>query len=1214
MSTHNRLSELSGEQQTRLMELSREFQSNWHPQFLGKFTKQLTQEFDASFAQLALEEIIKYDLKQRWNSGKRPLLESYCKQLPTLGLPEGLSTELILEEFLVRRRHDSSLQLESYRSRFPNQYPELVRLAGESERTNVAVAKPPTSIPTQSAVETKRQAQQDTGTQSLIPVAGIPEQFGRYRIIRELGAGAMGTVYLAHDALLDREVALKTPSFDGRKDSELIARFERECRAAAKLMHRNICQIFDVGEIDGRHYLSMAYIPGRPLADVIAAGELVDQKACAKIIHRLALALAEAHRQKIVHRDLKPANIMIDEFGEPIVMDFGLARHTDEQTRMTQSGMIIGTPAYMAPEQIQGDRPDVAPTADIYALGVILYEMLTGRLPFSGSIAQVVFKIVSEQAPPLSQIRPDVHPGLEAICAQMMAKDVSRRYQTMQAVAIDIKSFHKPSSKLARKPQRQAPARKSEPNRFMMIGGAISLAAILIGVSIFVFRTIGTLSSSSGGAHDHVLSTSDSVAASGTTQQTELAQRPVSEAPAQSDLTTDPSLSHQIITDTATSRTRSDDFRGGYQAANQADPPAQRTAASPSSTNGLPNSPAANPGSDTEHEPRVATSPSIKEITGPTSPPTERVPLVAGPLPRDKSIIDIKEFNEIRRTIRDQLSARDALTLYRAFAQSYEFSDSQLDRVQSELQEFETRAQENLYRLGVEWVTLDKLDQAVNESKTFIDEAAVKLDRRDYDAVIDLLQRATRAYPNGIRADYLLGLVYSLPYSGPTGPDNAIDHFDEILKVVPSHVAALNSRAIAKVKSQGFHAAGKDFQFASEAAGKRPEILHNISRFLHLTESNRLSPDRTIVTEFEDLNQKLTGQRKPTIATAGRGWLHLIPSFPANERTRAATANTSPATTFVLADSGAGFVVAEDYFLTNRQVVENAWTGYGLVDRVEITLLDTQGQPRRYSGHVVALSEKTDLALIFAPGLPGPGFRFARRLPTEETEVISFSMQTSDQSVRFNPLQGEMQLRTDAQSSEQELIVDVGESLANLRSGEPLVNQRGEVLAVMTTSNSLIFPRSSSKVGIPATAVVEFLSQHLQGADGSLELTTAKTEDSDWSELTREFTTSVGRLDVYYACDVQDISMLTTVAGIRGNTYEDKTCMSCFGRKQLPCPNNRNCTRGMVTISWMDTQRIRIGDIVKDIPKPTLTKQDCPDCIGGSIPCNDCLQGLDKSP
>jgi serine/threonine protein kinase len=195
----------------------------------------------------------------------------------------------------------------------------------------------------------------------------------------------MGAVYLAHDTQLDRQVAIKIPHFDRGDGPEVLERFYRESRAAATLDHPNICPVHDVGEIDGVHYLVMAYIEGKPLSDFVRRDKPIPPRQVATIVRKLALALHEAHSHGVVHRDLKPANIMTNKRRELVIMDFGLARLTNKssqsESRLTQSGIVMGTPSYMSPEQVMGDRNAMGPPCDIYSMGVIMNELLTGRLP-----------------------------------------------------------------------------------------------------------------------------------------------------------------------------------------------------------------------------------------------------------------------------------------------------------------------------------------------------------------------------------------------------------------------------------------------------------------------------------------------------------------------------------------------------------------------------------------------------------------------------------------------------------------------------------------------------------------------------------------------------------------------------------------------------------------------------------------------------------------
>jgi formylglycine-generating enzyme required for sulfatase activity/serine/threonine protein kinase len=296
----------------------------------------------------------------------------------------------------------------------------------------------------------KRSAEGDT--------SGLKQEFGRYRIIKALGKGAMGMVYLAEDTQLQRQVALKTPHFEQEPTPELLERFYREARAAATLRHPNICPVYDVGQIEETHYISMAYIEGHPLTAFIRAPKPQPERQILIVVRKLAQALQEAHDHGIVHRDLKPANIMVDKRNEPIIMDFGLARQLQRETniRITQSGMLIGTPAYMSPEQVDGEPDKVGPPSDQYSLGVILYELLTGQLPFRGSLTAVMAQIITKETPHPSQLRPDLDTRIEAACLKMMAKDPANRFATLSAVAEEFAAIlrnpgakqtsHKPSA------------------------------------------------------------------------------------------------------------------------------------------------------------------------------------------------------------------------------------------------------------------------------------------------------------------------------------------------------------------------------------------------------------------------------------------------------------------------------------------------------------------------------------------------------------------------------------------------------------------------------------------------------------------------------------------------------------------------------------------------------------------------------------------------
>jgi serine/threonine protein kinase len=295
---------------------------------------------------------------------------------------------------------------------------------------------------------------------------GIPNPFGRYTVVRLLGRGGMGAVFLAHDSQLERPVALKIPTFRGALSAGQKERFLREARSIAALRHPNLCPVFDAGEESGILYLTMAYIDGEPLSALVQRGPVPPEKAV-DLVRRVARAMHAAHTHGTVHRDLKPANILLDRAGEPVVMDFGLARRAqwaddsredgsavaERAAGLTQFGSVIGTPAYMPPEQARGDVAAVGPRSDVYSLGVILYELLTGRRPFSATdTADLIRKIENDPPPRMTDFYPWLDRNLEAACLKALAKDPAGRFDTMAAFEQALKNAVDPELRVVLPP------------------------------------------------------------------------------------------------------------------------------------------------------------------------------------------------------------------------------------------------------------------------------------------------------------------------------------------------------------------------------------------------------------------------------------------------------------------------------------------------------------------------------------------------------------------------------------------------------------------------------------------------------------------------------------------------------------------------------------------------------------------------------------------
>ncbi|PHS06462.1 MAG: protein kinase [Blastopirellula sp.] len=281
----------------------------------------------------------------------------------------------------------------------------------------------------------------------------LPAVFGDYELLEEIGRGGMGVVYRAKQTSLNRVVAIKMVLKDKLASAEDLARFQAEAEATARLEHSGIVPVYEVGEYEGRYYFSMKYVEGETLADRIAQGPMPPREA-AMMLKEIALAVHHAHHHGILHRDLKPSNILLDAAGKPLVTDFGLAKQFKSNQRLTNTGAILGTPAYMAPEQASGSRGQVGPASDVYSLGTVLYAMLTGRPPFQGATPVEIVLQVLEQDPPLPrEINPKVNRDLEMIALRCLQKPIDLRYSDAQALADDLDAYLKDESISARSGQ-----------------------------------------------------------------------------------------------------------------------------------------------------------------------------------------------------------------------------------------------------------------------------------------------------------------------------------------------------------------------------------------------------------------------------------------------------------------------------------------------------------------------------------------------------------------------------------------------------------------------------------------------------------------------------------------------------------------------------------------------------------------------------------------
>ncbi len=269
----------------------------------------------------------------------------------------------------------------------------------------------------------------------------LPCRFGDFELLEEVGQGGMGVVYRARQISLNREVAVKMILRGRLASSTDLDRFQAEAKAAARLDQPGIVPVYEVGEHDAQPYFCMKYVKGHTLLDELKEGPLSDRRS-AIVLGMVARAIHHAHRHGVLHRDLKPSNILIDEKGNPHITDFGLAKQVSDPASLTRTGAVLGTPAYMAPEQAAGARGAVGPASDVYSLGSILYHALTGRPPFQAdSPVDVVLKVLDQEPMPPRMVNSKADRDLEMITLRCLQKPPDLRYDTARALADDLDAF-----------------------------------------------------------------------------------------------------------------------------------------------------------------------------------------------------------------------------------------------------------------------------------------------------------------------------------------------------------------------------------------------------------------------------------------------------------------------------------------------------------------------------------------------------------------------------------------------------------------------------------------------------------------------------------------------------------------------------------------------------------------------------------------------------
>ena len=367
------------------------------------------------------------ELRRQLLAGQEGCAEQFFSAYPALTSDPASAVELVVTEWGLRHELGQQPRLEQWLERFPAWSDVLrQRLGPDSPRPGSTAASQRT-VPVADALPHSGQPD--------VPL--LERALDDHQLLEEIGRGGMGVVYRAWDPILERYVALKKIRSGALVDARAIERFYHEARTAARLRHPNVVPIHGMGLHQGEHCFTMPLMAGGSLAE--CRGRYTDPRAAAALVEKVARAVQAAHEQGIVHRDLKPANILLDEDGQPLVGDFGVARSGAGGASVTLPGQVMGTPAYMAPEQAAGRTEEVGPASDVWALGVILYELLTRRRPFPGEDAEEVWRQLRTGVFPRPRaLRPDLDRALETIVLKGLEQEPERRYASAGALADDL--------------------------------------------------------------------------------------------------------------------------------------------------------------------------------------------------------------------------------------------------------------------------------------------------------------------------------------------------------------------------------------------------------------------------------------------------------------------------------------------------------------------------------------------------------------------------------------------------------------------------------------------------------------------------------------------------------------------------------------------------------------------------------------------------------
>ncbi|MCA8999016.1 MAG: tetratricopeptide repeat protein [Planctomycetaceae bacterium] len=596
---------------------------------------------------------------------------------------------------------------------------------------------------------------------------------------------------------------------------------------------------------------------------------------------------------------------------------------------------------------------------------------------------------------------------------------------------------------------------------------------------------------------------------------------------------------------------------------------------------------------------------SVTDVAPPEKRPTQRI--IAEPpakqvpeIPEVRAPIESAKFGEIRKMISLEKRATDALAMHEVFAQSFEFTDVQQELVDRDFEEWKQRAEQKLYRMGTQWMPRDEANAEVAHAHQIIKQGDAALERGDYQQAVDLFEQASRSDLNGLRADYTLGLVYSLPFAGVYGVEKAEQHFRRVLLRDPNFAAAHNSLGITHVKQGKFSAAISDFERAADLLLYCPEVVQNLGRMKHL--ATLLRVDARNLSRCQELYDKYVSEKKGEEFRPQTGWLHMIPVFAEDERQASLKPGSAvPASRpegLTPSTEGTAILVAPEYLLTSQTGIYS--DSLGMVDLVGVQ----DGAGRERLGVVVAMSGDLRLALVHVPGLIG------NPLPLSPTSDLSGPNASEGTAYWANAtgVGGSAGIQSVPQHLEPISAGSEGTlgqcrlsaPLPVVASGSPILSDQGEVIALVTDS-------SGQGAAVPSTVAGEFLKTHL-GRISPPSRSLVETPRNVWSEQLQGVVLSVTG---YFESGIASVANSTAGSSTR-TPYEDDTCPICNGRSAVVCTAPK-CNGGEISVSENVIRYAGPKGAQKPVLQKVFRKVDCPVCNNGLVDCPHCLEGKDDS-